>query len=65
MKRWRIAQFHPEDQYEPDDSVADGIRSQIASINDKLKNADRALINQMFLERRRLQIELSVRLYGE
>ena len=65
MKRWRIAQFHPEDRYEPDDEVADGLRSRISDINDKLKNADAGLVNQMFLERRRLQIELSERLYGE
>jgi len=65
MKKWRIAQFHPEDRYEPDDEVADGIRSQIADINDTLKNAEPRLVNQMFLERRILQIELSVRLYGE
>ena len=65
MKKWRIAQFHPEDRYEPDDEVADGIRSQISIINDKLKNAEPRLVNQMFLERRRLQLELSERLYGE
>ena len=65
MKKWRIAQLHPEDRYEPDDEVADGLRSQIGVINDKLKNADAGLVNQMFLERRRLQIELSERLYGE
>ena len=65
MKKWRIAQFHPEDRYEPDDEVADGIRSRISDINDKLKNTEPGLVNQMFLERRRLQIELSERLYGE
>ena len=65
MKKWRIATFHPEDRYEPDDEVADGLRSQIATINDKLKNADAGIVNQMLLERRRLQIELSERLYGE
>ena len=65
MKRWRIARHHPEDRYEPDDEVADGIRTRIGEINEKIKSANPKLINQMSLERRILQIELSVRLYGE
>jgi len=69
MKRWRIVQYHPEDRFEPDDEVADEIREKLRGIELSITNFSPrdqfSSLNQLFLERRRLQIELSVRLYGE
>ena len=69
MKRWRIARHHPEDRYEPDDEIADGIREKLREIESYIQNlktsVPRVLLNNLFLERRNLQIELPKRLYGE
>ena len=69
MKKWRIAQYHPEDRYEPNDEVADGIREKLREIDSRIQNLkmldQRVSLNNLFIERRRLQTELSVRLYGE
>ena len=65
MKRWRIAQFHPEDRYEIDDDVADKLRTEIREVESKIKDAPTALLNQLFLERRKIHVELAERLYGK
>ena len=66
MKRWRLAQFHPEDRFEPDDEVADELRSRISALEAQIKRADSIhnSVNKLLRERDKLQVDLSVRLYG-
>ena len=59
MKRWRIAKYHPEDRYEPDDEVADKIRDKIRDVQSKLD------MPGMWAALRSLRIELAERLYGK
>ena len=59
MKKWRIAQYHPEDRYEPDDKVADAIRDKIRDVQSKLD------MPGMWIVLRSLRIELAERLYGK
>jgi hypothetical protein len=57
MKRWRLAQFHPEDRYEPDDDVADRIREEIRKLDTHSTNS--------WVKLKKLRVELAERLYGK
>jgi len=59
MKRWRIATFHPEDRYEPDDEVADVIRDKIREVQSAIESPGK------WTTLRSLRIELAERLYGK
>jgi hypothetical protein len=65
MKRWRIAQFHPEDRYEPDDEVADGIRCQIREIQSKIDTGGFGTtgMNLLHVTLKKLRVDLAERLY--
>lgn len=68
MKRWRISQPHPEDRFEPDDEAVDAIRDEIRAIESRIeanKENRNGSINDLFLERQRLRIDLAERLYGK
>ena len=67
--KWRIAQFHSEDRYEPEDEGCDQIRSRLRAIESSISSftpEDRfPSLNQLFLQRRKLQLQLAERLYGK